>query len=68
MDKIWEQAKALRDPAELEVIQNQLETLKKTAQGSNPMAVKAELDKMGDLTRDLADQIMGEAARQALLD
>ena len=69
MAKIWPQAQTLRSPEELAQIQTQLEKLTALASHTqNPMELKAELDQMGNLTRDLADQIMGEAARQALLE
>ena len=62
IDKAWEQARGILSEPELGQIRVQMDAVKKTAEGENPVELKQEMDKLGDLTRPLADAIMGQAA------
>ncbi len=66
IDKAWEQAKTILPPPKLERIRAQMEEVKKSAGGENPVALKQEMDKLGELTRPLADAIMSQAALSEL--
>jgi molecular chaperone DnaK (HSP70) len=62
IDQAWEQARDILGEPQLELIREQMDAVKKTAAGENPVELKQEMDKLGDLTRPLADAIMGQAA------
>ena len=47
-------------------IEAQVRVVKEAVQGSDPVALKSEMDKLGELTRPLADAIMSQAAITAL--
>jgi len=62
IEKAWPEAQALLDPARQAEIRAQMETVRRHAQGADPIALKRELDNLGHLTQPLADAIMGKAA------
>ncbi|MCZ6730578.1 MAG: Fe-S protein assembly chaperone HscA [SAR324 cluster bacterium] len=66
IDKAWEQARSILSEGELAQIRAQMEQVKKATGGEDPVALKAEMDKLGELTRPLADAIMSQAALSEL--
>ncbi|MCZ6628048.1 MAG: Hsp70 family protein, partial [SAR324 cluster bacterium] len=66
IDKAWEQARSILSEGELAKIRVQMEQVKKATGGEDPVALKAEMDKLGELTRPLADAIMSQAALSEL--
>ncbi|MCZ6842764.1 MAG: Fe-S protein assembly chaperone HscA [SAR324 cluster bacterium] len=66
IDKAWEQARSILSEGELAQIRVQMEQVKKATGGEDPVALKAEMDKLGELTRPLADAIMSQAALSEL--
>jgi molecular chaperone DnaK (HSP70) len=62
IDKAWEQARTILSEPELERIRAQMDAVKQQAAGQDPNSLKAEMDRLGELTRPLADAIMGQAA------
>ena len=61
-------ARNLITPEQKEAIVEHRAVLEQYRQAEDALALKAAIDKMGDLTRDLADSIMGDAAKQILTD
>ncbi|MDX2470875.1 MAG: Hsp70 family protein, partial [SAR324 cluster bacterium] len=68
LKKAWKQTESILSAAEFKALTEHRIVLADCAEGDNPAALKAALDTMGDLTRDLADEIMGAAAKDALLE
>ncbi|MDT8445943.1 MAG: Fe-S protein assembly chaperone HscA [bacterium] len=66
LKKVWAQADQFLKPEEIQEIEAHRTVLSRIAQGEDPVALKAAIDKMGDLTREFADSIMGQAARGVL--
>ncbi|MCZ6645670.1 MAG: Fe-S protein assembly chaperone HscA [SAR324 cluster bacterium] len=66
IDKAWKQARSILSEGELAQIRVQMEQVKKATGGEDPVALKAEMDKLGELTRPLADAIMSQAALSEL--
>jgi len=62
IEKAWPQAETLLDEAGREQVRAQMEAVRKQAEGSDPVALKQEMDRLGELTRPLADAIMSQAA------
>ncbi len=66
IEQSWEQAKAILTEAEQQAIRDQMEAVGQAAQGGDPSALKNEMDRLGELTRPLADAIMSQAALSEL--
>ena len=62
IDKVWDEAKALLDPSQQNAVREQRERVRLAAQGQDPLALKAEMDRLGELTQPLADAIISKAA------
>jgi molecular chaperone DnaK (HSP70) len=67
IDKIWDRADQYISSEQIIKIEQQRVILENAAQGNDPAILKEAIDTMGDLTRDLADYIMGDAAKQTIL-
>jgi len=67
LDKIWNRADQYISKVQIEAIQEHRLILEAASKDNNPEPLKAAIDKMGDLTRDLADSIMGDAAKDQLI-
>lgn len=65
LDKIWDRADQYITKEQMAAIQEHRKFLELEANKNNPESLKAAIDKMGDLTRDLADSIMGDAAKKS---
>jgi len=62
IDKAWPQAEKLLSAAEQAQVRAQMEVVRQAALGSDPILLKAEMDKLGQLTRPLADTLISQAA------
>ncbi|MCH8883611.1 MAG: Fe-S protein assembly chaperone HscA [SAR324 cluster bacterium] len=62
IEKAWPEAEEMLPKAQRVRIRAQMEMVKRAADGENPIPLKFEMDKLGELTRPLADTIMGRAA------
>ncbi|HUJ76498.1 MAG TPA: Fe-S protein assembly chaperone HscA, partial [bacterium] len=62
IDKAWEEAQALLPPERQREIRQQMDTVRQVAQGEDPLILKREMDRLGNLTQPLADAIMSKAA------
>ncbi|MDA0855090.1 MAG: Fe-S protein assembly chaperone HscA [Proteobacteria bacterium] len=47
-------------------IRQQMEVVRQQMEGQDPQVLKTEMDRLGDLTRSLADTVMGQAVLSAL--
>jgi molecular chaperone DnaK (HSP70) len=47
-------------------IRQQMEVVRQRMEGQDPQVLKTEMDRLGDLTRSLADTVMGQAVLSAL--
>ncbi|MDH5559394.1 MAG: Fe-S protein assembly chaperone HscA [Deltaproteobacteria bacterium] len=68
IDRIWHKADQFVTPDQIEAIAAHRKVMEDLRKNENPMLLKEAIDKMGDLTRDLADSIMGDAAKNILLE
>lgn len=62
VEKVWNEARGMVGEEGLELISTQMNQVREAAKGTNPIALKGEMDKLGELTRPLADAIMSQAA------
>ena len=62
IEKAWPEAETLLSPEELEQLREQMEVVRRHTEGEDPVALKKEMDRLGDLCRPLADTIMSRAA------
>ncbi|MCH9047271.1 MAG: Fe-S protein assembly chaperone HscA [SAR324 cluster bacterium] len=62
IDKVWDDTEALLTPLEREEIRKQMDVVRQHAGQSDPVALKREMDRLGDLTRPVADVIISKAA------
>jgi len=60
---IAEKALAQKDRT---AIRQQMEVVRQRMEGQDPQVLKSEMDRLGDLTRSLADTVMGQAVLSAL--
>ena len=49
-------------------IRQQMEVVRQQMEGQDPQVLKTEMDRLGDLTRSLADTVVGQAVLSALQD
>lgn len=68
LEKVWDKADAFLNKEQQDEILKHKEVLKLIAEGDDPDLLKAAIDHMGNLTREFADAVMGDAARGELTD
>ncbi len=66
IDTAWDTAEEILSPDHRDQIKAQVRVVKEVSQGRDPVALKSEMDKLGELTRPLADAIMSQAALSEL--
>ena len=66
IEKVWEESRALLSEPQQAEIRAQMERVREQAQGSDPLPLKREMDRLGELTQPLADAIIGKAALSEL--
>ena len=62
LEKAWGAAERLLTPGEREAVQRQVAAVKQRAEGQDPIALKREMDLLGQMTQPLADAIISTAA------
>lgn len=62
IDKVWEEAKGMLTDDLQSKIREQMARVKETAKGEDHMALKQEMDRLGEMTQPLADAIISQAA------
>jgi molecular chaperone DnaK (HSP70) len=62
----WTIAEKALPPTDCTAIRQQMEVVRQRMEGQDPQALKSEMDRLGDLTRSLADTVMGQAVLSAL--
>ena len=68
MNKLGKLLKIHYQKKEQAEIQEQIESVRQSMQGQDAQALKAQLDILGDLTRNLADNAMGRIILTELKD
>ncbi len=64
----WTVAEKALPPTDCTAIRQQMEVVRQRMEGQDPQVLNSELDRLGDLTRSLADTVMGQAVLSALQD
>ena len=62
----WAIAEKALPPTDCTAIRQQMEIVRQQMEGQDPQVLKSEMDRLGDLTRSLADTVMGQAVLSAL--
>jgi len=62
IERAWDAAERLLTPEQRSAVQRQIATVKESAQGQDPVALKREMDLLGQMTQPLADAIISTAA------
>ena len=62
----WAIAEKALPPTDCAAIRQQMEIVRQQMEGQDPQVLKSEMDRLGDLTRSLADTVMGQAVLSAL--
>ena len=62
----WTVAEKALPPTDCTAIRRQMEVVRQQMEGQDPQVLKSEMDRLGDLTRSLADTVMGQAVLSAL--
>ena len=62
IDKVWEQTTEILSAPEREKIRRQMDVVKTHTRSDDPIALKREMDRLGELTQPLADTIISNAA------
>ena len=62
----WTVAEKALPPTDCTAIRQQMEVVRQRMEGQDPQVLKSEMDRLGDLTRSLADTVMGQAVLSAL--
>ncbi|MDA0287995.1 MAG: Fe-S protein assembly chaperone HscA [Proteobacteria bacterium] len=62
----WAIAEKALPPTDCTAIRQQMEVVRQRMEGQDPQVLKTEMDRLGDLTRSLADTVMGQAVLSAL--
>ena len=62
----WTIAEKALSPTDCTAIRQQMEVVRQQMEGQDPQVLKTEMDRLGDLTRSLADTVMGQAVLSAL--
>ena len=68
IDQTWEVAENTLSIKEQAEIQEQIKSVRQSMKGQDAQALKAQLDILGDLTRNLADNAMGRIILTELKD
>ena len=66
IDKAWPQAESILSDEARQHIRTQMEAVRQQARQEDPVLLKHEMDRLGELTRPLADAIMSQAALSEL--
>ncbi len=66
VEQNWETAKNILSNSEIKEIQEQIDNVKKSMKGTDSNFLKSQLDKLGDLTRPIADTAMGSSILKEL--
>ena len=66
IEKAWPAAERILPEVHRRQIREQMEAVREAGRGGDPYRLKAEMDKLGELTRPLADAIMSQAALSEL--
>jgi molecular chaperone DnaK (HSP70) len=62
IDKVWEESEELLEPPRRAEIRRQMEVVRERSRQDDPVALKREMDRLGELTQPLADAIISKAA------
>ncbi|MDH5752744.1 MAG: Fe-S protein assembly chaperone HscA [Deltaproteobacteria bacterium] len=62
IEKAWEDAERMLSSEATGMIRQQMDKVRQVAQGSDPLALKREMDLLGRMTQPLADAIISKAA------
>jgi molecular chaperone DnaK (HSP70) len=62
----WTIAEKVLAQTDCTAIRQQMEVVRQRMEGQDPQVLKTEMDRLGDLTRSLADTVMGQAVLSAL--
>ena len=62
----WTVAEKALPPTDCTAIRQQMEVVRQRMEGQDPQVLKSEMDRLGNLTRSLADTVMGQAVLSAL--
>ena len=62
----WTIAERALAQTDCTAIRRQMEVVRQRMEGQDPQVLKSEMDRLGDLTRSLADTVMGQAVLSAL--
>ena len=62
----WTVAEKALPPTDCTAIRQQMEVVRQQMEGQDPQVLKSEMDRLGNLTRSLADTVMGQAVLSAL--
>jgi molecular chaperone DnaK len=62
IEKVWEESRTLLSEPQQAEIRQQMERVRQRSEGSDPAALKREMDRLGELTQPLADSIISRAA------
>ena len=62
----WTIAEKALAQTDCTAIRQQMEVVRQRMEGQDPQVLKSEMDRLGDLTRSLADTVMGQAVLSAL--
>ena len=68
LEENWETAENILSDLEFKGIQEQIEKVKISMEGNDSQVLKSQIDKLGDLTRSLADTTIGRAIFSELKD
>ena len=66
IEMYWTVAEKALPPTDCTAIRQQMEVVRQRMEGQDPQVLKTEMDRLGDLTRSLADTVMGQAVLSAL--
>jgi molecular chaperone DnaK (HSP70) len=66
IEKAWPEAERILPPEHRARIQAQVSAVREATRGGDPYRLKGEMDRLGELTRPLADAIMSQAALSEL--
>jgi len=62
IEKVWDESRALLSKPQQAQIRQQMDAVRERSAGKDPVALKREMDRLGELTQPLADAIISRAA------
>jgi molecular chaperone DnaK (HSP70) len=62
IERAWDSAERLLTPEQRDAVKRQIDAVRSKAVGSDPIALKREMDRLGQMTQPLADAIISTAA------